>query len=367
MNFLCLKEKLEYAVGLAERFTSRNSSLPVLENILLEIRLNSLTLISTNLEYAFRIIVPGNGSGEEKLVIPAKVFNALLQSINDSKIELEGKKNTLYIKTPSLSTKINGYAGEDFPIIPRVTSTAHFSIEAALLAQGLEKVMPAVSISEFKPELSGVYFKITPSTLYLVATDTFRLAEKTIPLSKKSEDKTYSFILPQKVAQELRRILSQAETENTRIVLGENQILFSINGIEITSRLIEGNFPEYNNIIPKSFDTNCFINKAEVAQAVRTSSIFTSRLSNVLLEFGPKHLNISSVNPELGEHSAKIPASLSGKDSSVQFNHRFLLDGINAIDEEEILFGVNNENTPAIIRNKSDGSFLYLLMPLKIS
>lgn len=367
MIFSCLKDKLEYAVGIAERFTSRNTSLPVLENILLETRTNSLTLTSTNLEYAARVTVSGNGTGEERLIIPAKIFNALLQSINDSKIELGFKKNTLCIKTPSLGTKLNGYGGDDFPIIPRVTSTADFAIEAALLAQGLEKVIPAVSTSEFKPELNGVYFKITPARLYLAATDTFRLAEKTIALSKRSEDRTHSFILPQKVARELIRVLSQAETEDTRLVLGENQILFSINGIEITSRLIEGNFPEYNSIIPKEFETNCFINKAEAAQAVRTSSIFSSRLSNVLLEFNQKHLNISSVNPEVGEHSAKIPASLSGKDSSIQFNHRFLLDGINAIDEEEILFGVNNENTPAVIRNKSDGSFLYLIMPLKIS
>lgn len=367
MSFNCLKEKLEYAVSLSEKFTGKNTTLPVLEHILLETRPNTLFITSTNLEHAIHISINGNGEVGEKSIIPAKIFSYLLQSVKDSKIEIECRKNILYIKTPSLNAKINGYPSDEFPIIPKVIPKATFYVDTLLLAQGLEKVLPAISLSEFKPELNGIYFKITPSALYLVATDTFRLAEKIIPLAAKSEDKNYSFILPQKISQELRRVLFKTEEENTKILLGDNQILFMVNGIEVTSRLVEGNFPEYQNIIPKSFDTNCFIKKDEITQAVRASSVFSSRLNNVLLEFKPECLSISSINPELGEHNTKITTSLTGKNASVQFNHRFLLDGINALEEEELLLGVNNESTPAIIRNKSDGSFLYLIMPLKIT
>lgn len=363
MKFSCVKEKLERAIMIAERFTGKNVTLPILGNILLRFGDNALMLTATNLEHAIEIKVPGNSSGEGNITVPAKVASALIQSIKDEKIELEGKQGSLIITTDTRDTRVNGMISDDFPLIPKVKAGTYFSVEGGLLRRGLERVIPAVSLSEFKPELGGVFFKIDAHNLRLAATDTFRLAEISFPLVKKDADARASFILPHRVAGELMRVLG--DTGDVTVALGENQVLFEINGIKITSRLIEGNFPEYNAIIPKNFETTCFFGKDDMRDAVRASSIFTSSLQDVSLRFHDKGIQVRSINSEIGEYKTDIAVPVQGREITMNFNYRYLLDGLNALHEHEVVWGSNSEYTPAVLRNKSDGSFLYIIMPIR--
>lgn len=364
MKFSCAKDNLGKAIAAAERFTGKNITLPILGNVLLEASGNTLTVTATNLEYAIQISVGGKGEKPGKATVPAKILNSLLQSIRDERVELEEKQSNLNVHTDTVTARINGMNADEFPLLPKIKKDHTLQSDSSALRQGLERVLPAVSASEFKPELTGVYFQIEARTMRLVATDTFRLAEKTIPLEERAEQ-PFSFILPQRVALELARI--SADKDEVMITVGDNQALFEADGARIISRLIEGNFPEYGGIIPKQFEASSFLKREEVASAIRSSSIFSSRIQEVILNFREKLLEINSNNTEIGEQKISLPASTTGNEIKISFNYRYLLDGVMSIDEDELFIGVNNENAPSLLRGKSDNSFLYVLMPIRLT
>ncbi|MEK7172840.1 MAG: DNA polymerase III subunit beta [Patescibacteria group bacterium] len=365
MKFSCLKEKIEKALIIAERFSGKNLTLPILSNILLETYDNFIRITATNLEHAVQINIPGKVHREGKISVPAKIISSLVQSIKEDKIDLEEKQGNLLLSTENKDIKINGISGEDFPLIPAVKKQQGFKINGLNLRTAIEKVIPAVSISDFKPEFTGIFFKIINKELKIVATDTFRLAEYKLEIDNKNNN--FSFIIPYQMMQELIRIIST--DEEIKISYGENQVLFEIGDIKITSRIIEGLFPDYENIIPKNFENTSFIIKNQFKDSVKTSAIFTSKIMEVSLKIRNKQLEIKSGNQDVGEYKNIIAIHTSNPDNEmkVSFNYKYLLDGLNSLDEEEIFFGCNSENSPSLFHNKSDQYFLYILMPIKIS
>jgi len=366
MKFSCITKNLEHSLSIVERFTGKNMTLPILGTVLCEARDHAITISGTNLEYAIELKIPGKIIHTGKISIPAKTLLQLLQSINDEKIDIEEKQGNFIITTETRHTRINGMRADDFPLIPVLKKTGTVVIESIVLAHGIEKVLSSVSTSEFKPELSGVFFNVSLGTISLASTDTFRLSEKKIQIEKKQNNHIFSFILPYKVAQEVYRIYSERDEEPVHISIGDGQVVFESEGVQLVSRCIEGAFPEYSTIIPKSFDTSFFINRNEFMSAVRSTSIFASKIQDTTLTFQKKELHLTSQNTDIGEQTITLPISLTGKEVSVSFNYRYLLDGISVLDEEEIFIGVNQENNPALLKNKSDGSFLYVVMPIKV-
>ncbi len=365
MKAVCAKEVFEYGISLTERFTGKNINLPVLNTILIEADTRTLTVTATNLEYAVQISVPAKVQSPGKVTVPAKILTQVIQSIQEENIELEGKNETLVVKTPSREGKIIGVRSDDFPLIPKIKKTHTYSFSSLALVDGIAKILPAVSTSEFKPELNGIFFKIAPQELTLAATDTFRLAEKKIKIPG-GEAEAKTFILPGKIGQEIVRIFGDEEREVT-LSLGENQIEISTGDIRILSRLIDGLFPEYSAIIPKSFSTSLFLPKNEFASAIRSSSIFSSKLQDVHLAFSQKKVEIKAENAEIGLTTISLPCELTGKPLTMNFNYRFLLDGVGGATEDELFFGANDANTPALLRNKSDASFSYVIMPIRLT
>ena len=365
MKFTCVTEYLKKALANTERFTGKNITLPILANALLEIDENVLRVTATNLESAIQVTVHGSGSGSGRVCVPVKVLSSFVQSIGDEKIQIEEKQGSLIIKTDTRDTRINGVPADDFPLIPKIKKTNSISLSSSALCEGLLRVLPAVSLSEFKPELGGVFVNISPTSVRLAATDTFRLAEKTIAFESKKNTENFSFIIPHKISQELTRVLNGED--EVIISIGENQILLETDGCMIVSRLTEGNFPEYGAIIPKNFETSCFVGKEQFMNAVRASSIFASKLQEVTTAVKNRSLEVKSLNQDVGEYKNTIPCAPSGKDLMIGFNYRYLLDGLQSTSEDEIFFGLNGEQAPSLIKNKSDGSFLYVVMPIRLS
>ncbi len=364
MKFFGLKEHFEHAYTTAERFTGKHMTLPILGNVLMEIAENSLKISATNLEHAVEVVIPGKGSGEGRVTVPAKIMSALIQSLKDEKVNLEESKGTLHIHTDSQQVKVHGMAPDEFPLIPQVKQNFIFTIDGAALGEALESVLPAVSLSEFKPELQGVFFKPGMTDLRLASTDTFRLAEKTISCERKGQETPPPFIVPHRVCQEVSRILSRRNNA-VAVALGDNQVEFGMEGVRVVSRTIEGGFPEYGAIVPKEFHTSVFVERAPLLEAVRSSGIFISKLQDVTLTFSPTSIEVHSGNPEVGEYRTTVPAATTGPEASVRFNHRYLLDGLGVLGEKEIFIGVNTDARPAMLRGKSDSSFLYILMPIR--
>lgn len=363
MKFTCVKEKIERALMIAERFTSKSITLPILSNVLLSLDGNTLVVTATNLESAVQINITGKGSGQEKVAVPAKILNSVFQSLKDEKVDLEEKQNNLFIKTQSREARINSVITDDFPLIPKIKKTASVTLDAVVLKQGLEKVIPSVSTSEFKPELTGVLFHISSKNLRLAATDSFRLVEKNITINHNGE--SFFFILPHKVAQEITRIIGNTEDEVT-ISVGESQALFVIGEVTLTTRLIEGVFPEYAGIIPKKFETATFIDKNTLLESVRAASIFTSKIQDVSFQFSNHLLTITSINPNVGEQKSSLPVEADGNNSKVSFNYRYLLDGIQILEGQEVFLGINSESA-SLLHSKTDGSLLYVLMPIRLT
>ncbi len=365
MKFSCLKKHLEEFLITAERFTGKNMSLPVLSSVLLETNDDSLLVSATNLEYGMQGTVPGKVFSKGRVSLPAKIISSLVQSIKDEKIDIEEKQGNVFIKTASRDIRINGTATEDFPILPKIKKTTSFSVEGSELRHGLESVLPASSTSEFKPELAGVFFKMAGRSLHMVATDTFRLARKIIGLEEKVEGESVSFILPYRLGQELTRVFG--EDEEARISLGENQVVFETKRLKIISRLVEGNFPEYSNIIPKDFETTSHISRQEFTDAIRAASLFSSKLQDVGLRFHGQKLDVTSQNQEIGEYKTSLEVATSGKDIAASFNNHYILDGLSALEDEECFFGLNESNRPSLVRDKSDESFIYVVMPIHLT
>lgn len=365
MKFSCMKDKLENAIVLAERFTGKKTNLPILANILLESNATSLQLTATNLESAVQIDILGKGSGVAKTSIPAKILSAFLQTLDEEKIDLEWRQNSLSIRSASRGSKINSMPVDEFPLIPKIQAESRFSLDAHEFQKGIEKVLPAVSLSEFKPELAGVLLRISGPILTLAATDTFRLSEKTIPLIRQPDEDEVSCILPGRIAGEMMRLATFGD--EFRFTLGGGQMLLECGEVKMISRLVDGVFPDYKAIIPKNFETSGSIRREELRSTIRASSIFSSKLHDVCLRFDENTIDVTSQNDEIGEYETRVPAFMSGREATVRFNYRYLLDGLNALDEEEIFFGLSGETTPALLRNKNDASFVYLVMPIRLS
>ena len=376
MKFICLKENLEKALIIAERFTGKNITLPILGNILLETSETALFVTATNLEYAIRIKVAGKIEKVGRVSVPAKIVSSLLQSTRSEKVDLEEKQGSLFIKTDTRDIRINGIIAEDFPLLPKIKKTYSVTVDGPSLVNNLAKVLPAVSFSEFKPELNGVFFKAVNNSFYLAATDTFRLAESRLTLAEKIQNNEINFILPQKTAQEIARLPVKEELE---ISGGDNQILFETEDIKIISRTIEGNFPAYEGIIPKKFEAASYVDKEKLVEAIRSSSIFASKLQEVRLNLTRQILEVTASNPEIGDYKTKIEVQSSGKSFSASaqeggetgislgFNFRYLLHGLSALDDEDIFLGLNSENAPTLVRNREDDFFKYVLMPIRIN
>jgi DNA polymerase-3 subunit beta len=363
MKFFCTKEKLERSVRIAEQFTGKQAALPILLDILFEQREATLTISATNLEYAVELIIQGSQRGEGRICVPAKIISSLLQSIKEGKVEIESKQDNLFLSTPIRTVRMSGHANADFPLIPKIKEGVEIRLPMLPFIHALERVLPAVSLSEFKPELNGVFLRASPTRIVIAATDTFRLAESTLLFEKKESAGSFSCILPSRVVHELTRIYT--EEGEIRILGGENQIFFESGGVKVTSRTIEGNFPDYERIIPKTFETSCFLSREEIAGAVRSAAIFSSKIQDIQFLFHPKEVEVFSINPDVGESKISLPTALQGKEAHSSFNYRYFLDGLGSLKEEEIFMGLNGESGPALLRNKSDTSFFYLLMPIR--
>lgn len=374
MKFLILRDHLKNGLDIINKIGFDSSSnLPILKNFLIETFDNKIKLTATNLELAITGFVPAKIIENGGLTIPLNIFNSIISNIESERINLEVIENNLLIKTDNYQAKIQSIKKEEYPIIPQINNNFSLEISSSILKNSLISVINAATInSEIKPELNGILFDFQINNLKLAATDSFRLAEKIINNNEfKSEiDKKFKLIIPIKTIQEVIRILKNDSDEKINIYFDNNQVLFKSENIEIISRLINGDFPDYNQIIPQSIETEVVINKNQLIQGLKLTGSFTDRLNEVkiIIKENSKNIEIYSSNQNLGENQYLIPAKLKGPSVEVVFNWRFILDGLKSLDSNNsnnIILGINGDSKPAMIKLTDDISYLYILMPIK--
>lgn len=368
MKLIILKNNLLEGLFSVERSVSENINLPILKNILFITENNKIRITATNLELATTHHLSGKIIEEGKTCVPFSIFYNIIRNLNTERIQLEKKDNNLNIKTDNYEAVIYGQNHEDFPIIPTVTSSQPAIVfKNAAFKDAVSKVIIAAQYSEIRPEISGILIKHKDNFLKLVATDSFRLAEETLPSDVyQLKTKDIELIVPLKTAQELLRIVNN-EDSDIRMFVDANQVLFKTENQEIISRIIDGQFPDYEAIIPKEIKHEADVNRQELINAVKLTSVFTSRANDIVIRIGEnkKFLEVFAAESQLGENRYLVPIKLRGDKFSVVFNWRYLLDGLKIHKTEEIVLGVNGSDKPAVIKSAEDRSIFYVLMPIK--
>ncbi len=366
MKGVFLQKNLLEGLGKVSRLASSGkTTLPILGNILLRMEKGLLYLTSTNLEIAIETYIRGKIEKTGSFTLPASLFFNHLNFLPNESLELELKGDELYLKYKNGETKIKGLPAEDFPIIPRFEKKEGVKVSGKDFKKSLQSVMIATSFSEVRPEISGVFFNKKEKKLFLVGTDSYRLAEKVIDLKEENE-LTKKAIVPIKACQELFRILNSEE--EVEIFFSETQILFSQGPTNLISRTIQAEFPSYQEIIPSNFKTKAILNRENFIKIIKGIAPFSrTGINDISLVFHPEKekLIISSLNPQIGEAKVEIEAEISGEKNSLSFNYQYLLDGLSNILSDEISLEVIDDSSPALIKPQPEENFLYLLMPIK--
>lgn len=368
MKIVVLRENLKKAFSNVERATGTSAVLPILKNILIKTEKGQIRLTATNLEIAINQWINGKIVDEGGITVPANILGSLLNNLPEDKIELEVVDSKLRVKSENSEVFIQGIKESDFPIIPQIQSENYLEIKNKILKKSLNQIISASATTDRRPEINGILFWLKENQLKLVATDTFRLAEKTLTEDDFKTNLTeLKVIIPLKTIQEFLRIEDEEE-EKIKIYFDPHQVLFQFDHISLISRLIEGVFPDYEAIIPQEHQTSLVINKEELTKAVKLASIFVSKINDLKIQtLKEGKVVISSQDVNVGEGKSEIEAQIKGEEQNLVVNWHYLLDGLKGIDSSEIFLGLNGETKPLLLRSLEEDRYIYLLMPIKSS
>ena len=374
MKIIILKEKLKEGINIVERIAQKSLSLPILSNVLIKGEKNLLSLMTTNLEVGIRWWALAKHEKEGEIVVPARLLSSFISFLPDGPLELETEGSFLNIKSGKYKSRIKGFSPDEFPILPQVNQEEGISLDGPTFCQALSQIFDIASSSLARTEISGVFFQFQKEQIKIVATDSFRLGEKKI-FFKSSLTKEYSFILPHLTAREIVNVFGENKGE-IKIYFSPNQTLFESvlsevkhPQVHLISRLVEGDFPDYQAIIPKKFETQAILSRSEFLNQIKSASLFSGKISEVKLNVLPQaeKIEISSQSSDFGEYQSFLPGKIKGKPLSASFNHRFLIEGLLKIKTPEVIFELTNGEEPAVLKPVGAEDFLYVVMPIKTS
>jgi len=363
MKVECGIEKLKKGIMQVEKITGKNLTLPVLGSILFIAGDNFLKLRATNLSLGIEIEIPAKIEKEGTIAISGPVLANMFSNVfQNENIFLESEGGNLLVKTKKSIVRLKGQTHEDFPTIPLVDGKS-FEIESKKLVDGIKSVYYSSSVSDIKPEISSVYIYSNENNLVFVSTDSFRLAEKKIK-TKGNEDIS-GILIPFKNVSDILRIFGEIQS-TVKVCFNKNQISFSSDNVYLTSRIIDGVFPDYRQIIPKEFKVEAIVLKQDLLNALKLSNIFSDKFNQINLSIKQKEkvFELSSQNNDVGENKTRLDAVIKGEDVFLGFNYKYFLDCFQSINTDSISIRLNQSSKPMIISGNSDNSFTYLIMPM---
>jgi DNA polymerase-3 subunit beta len=372
MKLTILQENLKRGLNIVNRIAPKSLSLPILNNLLIKTEKNFLNLVTTDLEIGIKWWSLAKIEKEGSTTVPIRILSNFIGLLPNKPVEINLEGNDLIIECQNYKTKIKTFPADDFPIIPKVTEEKPVIIDSVDFCQSLSQIAGIAQPSSARPEISGVYFLFQKKLLKMVATDSFRLGEKKLVLE--NLDKEEAVILPQKTVSEIVNIFGEKGGE-LQIFLSPSQTLLSSTmsetdhpEIQLISRTIEGEYPNYETIIPKEHKTSLLLEKNDFLNQIKAASLFSGKISEIKLRVDPKKegVEILSQSPELGEYRSFSPGKAKGEKVEVSFNHRFLIDGILNIRGDNLIFEINGADGAAALKPTNDQNYIYIVMPMKI-
>ena len=358
------KEKLSKAITKAEKVTGKNLTLPVLSCLLLKAADGVLKVIATNLDLGIEIELPVKLEEEGEVAVPGGVLSSLvLGNSKDSSIKLEKKDENLIVLSGDNSTVIKSQSSVDFPTIPRLENTNSFLVNSKKFTKGLKSVWYSSATSNIKPELSSILIYTDGNDLVFVATDSFRLAEMKIEGGGVND--LNQILIPFKNIPEIIRVFEDID-DDIKIYLTQNQIAFEYKNIYLTSRIIDGNFPDYQQLIPKEFTTEFTVLKDDLINTLKISNVFSDKFNKITFKINPeqKIFEVEARNNDIGENKNKIEGVLVGEGLEISFNQRYIMDCFQSINTDSLTLKFNGTSKPMVIRSVPDTRFTYLVMPM---
>lgn len=371
MRLTILQQDLLPPLSAVSRSSGIKSTLPVLANVLIQAQGNKLKLSATNLEIGVIKEFKAEVEEEGEVTIPAKTLLELISSLPNEKINLESNETQLKITTKHFNATINGIPASEFPAIPLASEQA-VTIKAKILKESLPQITFAAAADEGRPILTGILTEIKNNFLEFVSTDGFRLAHKTAKLSG-SDNVNFRSLIPRKTFEEVVRLISEElKDEDVDIEIStsenQNQMIFKIGKTQLSSRLIEGQFPAWEKIVPQKFENKTLLERLDLLKAVKLASVFAKSEANVIkLEVADSKMKLFSQAKELGTQQSDLDIKSEGEKITIAFNSRFLQEALSACSSNEIEINFSGNLSPAIIKPLEEEGLEYVIMPIRLS
>ena len=370
MKLSVMQENLARGLSVVSRAVSSRSTLPVLGNVLLKTEDAGLKLTATNLEIGITCWIPGRIETEGATTIPARLLTDLVGTLPASeKVELELQgADTLHLRCGRFATHVKGIDAEDFPTVQTAGDRPTTRIAQKVLRRALSEVTFAAASDEARPILTGVLAKFEGNKLTLAAADNYRIAVRTIEILDAVE--AVSVVIPARSLHELERLLADVD-EPVELVLAtaRNQVLFRLDGIDLVSRLIDGQFPNYQQVIPASSATKAELDREELLRAVRPAALIASSSANIVrLIVGGEGSGITvSATAEVGDYTGDVEATVEGDGTTIAFNARYLADVLGNVTADRFTLELNGPLSPGVFRPVGDAAYVHVVMPVRTS
>ena len=365
MKVVCSKEELVSALSVVSRAVSTRSAVQVLSGILMRGEEDRVELAATDMELSLRLSLEGQVEGGGAIVVPGRLLVDLARLLPEGEVVLEHKPEeaALEVTSGASVSRLHTYSAEDFPKLPDARAAQTFSVERAAFLETISKVSRAASRDESRPVLTGILVRFENGKLVMAATDSYRLSVKETDLSG-AEAQELEAIVPARALGELSRIAQ--ESDEIQIGVQENHVVFGTDGVWLTTRRIDGQFPNHKQLIPETFEHEVTLPREEFLDVVRRTSVMAQRNSPLRLRFAEGEVTVSAQTQDIGEARETLPVSFAGEELEIGFNPEFLRDGIESVDTDEVQLRLISPLRPGLIHSDEE-DFSYLIMPIRLA
>ncbi len=362
MQVSITQENLHKALSIVSRVVGNKTTLPVLGNVLLRTQDNRLKLAATNLEIGVTYWIGAKVETDGDITIPAKLLSEYVSNLPSGNVDIKVEKTAADIQAQSFQSKINGIDADEFPSIPEVDGDIKIEIPTDVFKESFTQVVGVASGDDSRPVLTGIYLHANEGNLYAVATDSYRLAEKKIMEFEGECD----VIIPGRTISEFLRMIDDESVNTVEISIDENQISFKLGDLELVSRLIDGQFPNYRQLIPEEVPTTAVVSTKELKNITKVTSLFArENAGSVTLGVNDQKVSMRSIASQVGENNSDIDAEVAGEDIEISLNGRYISDALSVIGSDTIELGLTGKVNPCLIRPVDDSSYLHVIMPLR--
>ena len=365
MKVTCTRAELTQKLGIVSRGVSTRTAVQILGGILLQAEHDRLTLAATDMELSLRASLDAQVEGDGAVVVPGRLLVDLarLLPVEEVSIEQRADEGVIHVSSGSFESRLNTYTAEDFPRLPNPDSVERHSVDRDALLETINRVSRSASRDESRPVLTGILVRFEPGKIVMAATDSYRLSVKETVLEETAPE--LEAIVPARALGELARVAQGAE--DVELGVHENQVIFGIDGVWLTTRRIDGQFPNYKQLVPESFEYEVPLPREELLDVVRRIGVMAQRNSPLRIRFAEGGVTVSARTQDVGEAEESLPVAFSGEPLEIGFNAEFLRDGIESVTGETLRMRLISPLRPCVLQAEGADDFLYLIMPIRLA